>query len=384
MSSLERLLNLPMGSMARRAKLARKKKKMPLRKTKMPDSQAYQSNNPMDDIQVFAPEDTARREVVLGVYGSEEWVIADNLRRRHLDGLITIQIDITWLVPAGFKLAEWALQNAKLYTFFAANRVLVKEDGGLLKVTSGRGKIEVEVSGSPEWAAAWIAHFDSKYKRAESLIEWVYSTRGDEISVPLNYRPAIHSAYPWLQKDITAYIDDYLNSDASVLILIGKPGTGKTTFIKNLIHRSGGNAKVAYDEKVMMDDSLFATFIDDDSRFLVMEDADAFLQSRTDGNTMMHKFLNVSDGLISAADKKLVFSTNLPKSSDIDQALLRPGRCFDIIEFRPLTVDEAKAVIAETGKGEIPAGKTQVTLAEIFSTQPSEGARRKVGIGFHA
>jgi len=373
-----------MGSMARRAKLARKKKKMPLRKTKMPDSQAYQSNNPMDDIQVFAPEDTARREVVLGVYGSEEWVIADNLRRRHLDGLITIQIDITWLVPAGFKLAEWALQNAKLYTFFAANRVLVKEDGGLLKVTSGRGKIEVEVSGSPEWAAAWIAHFDSKYKRAESLIEWVYSTRGDEISVPLNYRPAIHSAYPWLQKDITAYIDDYLNSDASVLILIGKPGTGKTTFIKNLIHRSGGNAKVAYDEKVMMDDSLFATFIDDDSRFLVMEDADAFLQSRTDGNTMMHKFLNVSDGLISAADKKLVFSTNLPKSSDIDQALLRPGRCFDIIEFRPLTVDEAKAVIAETGKGEIPAGKTQVTLAEIFSTQPSEGARRKVGIGFHA
>lgn len=359
------------------------KPKNTIKKTKMPDSQAHQLSNSMDDIQHFSPINTSRREVVLGVYGSEDWVIADNIRQRHIGGLITIQIDTTWLVPSTFRLIEWAKQNATIYTFFAANRVIFTEAGGLLKVTSGRGKIEVEAIGDPNWVAFWVKHFDDKFKRAESLIEWVYSTRGDEISVPLNYRPAIHSAYPWLQKDINSYIDDYLNSNASVLILIGKPGTGKTTFIKNLIHRSGGNAKVAYDEKVMMDDGLFATFVDDDSRFLVMEDADAFLQSRADGNTMMHKFLNVSDGLISAADKKLVFSTNLPKSSDIDAALLRPGRCFDIVEFRPLTIDEAKAVIAETGKGKIPKGKTEVTLAEIFSIQPSESARRKVGIGFN-
>lgn len=331
---------------------------------------------------MFAPPNVPKNEVVLGVYGSEDWVLADIVRKRFVEGKVTIQIDITWLANSSFRLQEWALANAKIYTFFAANRVVVSEVGGILRVTSGHGKIEVEFIGDPDWAEKWITKFDAIFKRAESLIEWVYSTRGDEISVPLNYRPAISSAYPWLGKSIEDYIDDYLNADASVLILIGPPGTGKTTFIKNLVHRSGGNAKVAYDEKVMMDDSLFASFIDEESRFLIMEDADAFLQSRTDGNTMMHKFLNVSDGLISAADKKLVFSTNLPKVTDIDSALMRPGRCFDILEFRHLTIDEATAVIEETGKGEIPVNKSKITLAEIFSQQPSSNARRKNSIGF--
>jgi len=353
----------------------------------MPNSYPERHGTSMEDIQNFAPlveDGLPRTEVMLGVYGTEEWIFADVLRKRHLGGVSTIQIDITWLIPASFDLAEWVLDNIDTnYTFFSANRVLTQCEHGLLKITSGRDKIEVEHIGDPKWVKSWVQKFDAQFKRAESLIEWVYSSRGDEISVPLNYRPAIKSAYPWIKKDLNEYIDDYLNSEASVLILIGPPGVGKTSFIKSLIHRSGGNAKVAYDEKVMGDDGLFAGFIDDDSRFLIMEDADAFLQARTDGNTMMHKFLNVSDGLISAADKKLVFSTNLPNVKDIDSALMRPGRCFDVVEFRPLTVDEAKAVIAETGHGIIPEGKSQITLAEIFSQQPSEGGRRKSGIGFY-
>ena len=335
----------------------------------------------MDDVHVFTPADMPKNEVLLGVYGSEEWVHAAFIRDRHLRGETTMQLDVTWLVPSSFKLSDWAEEKSKHYTFFGANCVIVQDSNGLLKVTHGRGKLEVEHIGTPNWVRKWVSEFDANFKRAENLIEWVYSTRGEEISVPLNYRPAIKSAYPWIKKDVLEYIDDYLNSEASVLILIGMPGTGKTTFIKNLIHRSGGNAKVAYDEKVMMDDSLFAGFIDDDTRFLIMEDADAFLQSRTDGNTMMHKFLNVSDGLISAADKKMVFSTNLPNITDIDPALMRPGRCFDVVEFRPLTRNEAEAVMIEVGKGELP-DKNEITLAEIFSQQPSAGSSRRKGIGF--
>lgn len=347
----------------------------------MPGSRPIQHESAMDDVHIFSPP-LPETEVLLGVYGSEEWVTASLIRDRHLRNEVTIQVDITWLVPATFKLAEWALAEAKKFTFFSANRVIIQTESGLLKISHGRGKIEVEHLGHPEWVQEWILRFDSKYKRAENLIEWVYSSRGEEISVPLNYRPAIKSAYPWIKKDLTDYIDDYLNSEASVLILIGEAGTGKTTFIKNLIHRSGGNAKVAYDEKVMLDDGLFAGFIDDDSRFLVMEDADAFLQSRSDGNTMMHKFLNVSDGLISAADKKMVFSTNLPNITDIDSALMRPGRCFDVVEFRRLTRDEAQAVIDETGAGVLPEDKEFITLAELFSQQPSASTGRRKGIGF--
>lgn len=349
----------------------------------MPNSYPKSHETATDDQHMMVPDGLPRTEVMLGVYGTEEWVMADVLRKRHLTGVNTIQIDITWLIPASFDLAEWVLENVETnYTFFSANRVLVQCEEGLLKMTSGRDKIEVEHIGDPKWVKAWVNKLDAQFKRAENLIEWVYSSRGDTISVPLNYRPAIKAAYPWIKGDLDQYIDNYLNSDASVLILIGPPGVGKTTFIKNLIHRSGADAKVAYDEKVMCDDGLFAGFIDDDTRFLIMEDADAFLQSRTDGNTMMHKFLNVSDGLISAADKKLVFSTNLPNVKDIDSALMRPGRCFDVLEFRPLTVREAQAVIDEVGAGSIPKDKDKITLAEIFSVQPSETGRKKGGIGF--
>lgn len=348
----------------------------------MPNSAPHRPFEANEEMQMMAPDGLPRHEVMLGVYSPEEWITSDSLRARHLSGANTVQIDITYIVPAGFKLADWTIKNAKKFTFVSANRTLVHDEGGLLKLSSGHGKIEIEHVGDPDWAARWIAKFDAEFKRAENMIEWVYTTNGHSIDVPLNFRPAIKAAYPWIKKDLTEYIDDYINSDASVIILIGAPGTGKTTFIKNLIHRSGGDAKVAYDETVMQGDGLFAGFIDDESRFLVMEDADAFLQSRADGNTMMHKFLNVSDGLISAADKKMVFSTNLPNITDIDPALMRPGRCFDVVEFRALTIDEAQAVIDETGNGSIPEGKTSITLAEIFSQQqPSEGLRKK-GMGF--
>lgn len=144
-----------------------------------------------------------------------------------------------------------------------------------------------------------------------------------------------------------------------------------TTFIKNLIHRSKGDARVTYDEAVMSGDSLFAEFIESDAKFMIMEDADTFLKSRDDGNTMMHRFLNVSDGLISAQDKKLVFSTNLPSVRDIDSALMRPGRCFDVIEFRALTRAEAE-VIAKEMDLELPDGPS-FTLAEMFNVHASDG-----------
>jgi len=349
----------------------------------MPDSYPIQPETVMDDTHTFNPDGLGRAEVMLGVYGTEEWIFADLIRTRHLAGVNTIQIDITWLVPATFEMAEWVIDNAtENYTFLSANRVILQCDDGIIKLTSGRGKMEVEHVGEPGWVKGWITKLDAQFSRAENLIEWVYSANGHSISVPLNYRPAIRAAYPWIKQDFDEYIDNYLNSDASVLILIGPPGLGKTTFIKNIIHRSGADAKVAYDEKVMNDDGLFAGFIDDDTRFLVMEDADEFLQSREEGNTMMHKFLNVSDGLISAADKKMIFSTNLPNVTDIDPALMRPGRCFDVVQFRLLTIDEAQAVIDEAGAGSLPPNKTLISLAEIFSQQPSDTFRRKKSIGF--
>ena len=336
----------------------------------------------MDDGHLFNKTAAPADGVIFGVYGTDDWVTSSFMREAIDGSKSTLTLNGTWITGAGWKFYAWAMALSPRFNFMSTTRAIVFMPWGLITATSTRGKLDVDATGTPEDVLTFIKQMDGQLKRAENLIEWVYSARGDSISVPLNYRPAIMSAYPWLPKDIHSYIDDYLNSSASVIILIGPPGTGKTTFIKNLIHRSGGDAKVTYDEKVMGDDSLFAGFIEGDTRFLIMEDADAFLAAREDGNTMMHRFLNVSDGLISAEGKKLVFSTNLPSVHDIDAALLRPGRCFDIVEFRPLTRDEATEVAGEVGTvGPLPDGK-EFTLAEIFNIQPSDSKAGRRHIGF--
>jgi ATP-dependent 26S proteasome regulatory subunit len=110
-------------------------------------------------------------------------------------------------------------------------------------------------------------------------------------------------------------------------------------------------------------DRIFANFIDsDETNILVLEDSDVLLSSRENGNNMMHRFLNLGDGLISASNKKIIFSTNLPSIRDIDSALLRPGRCYDVCRFGLLNREQAELIRG----GEIKKEGDKFTLAEIF------------------
>ena len=77
---------------------------------------------------------------------------------------------------------------------------------------------------------------------------------------------------------------------------------------------------------------LFINFFEDiTSNILLIEDADTYVKSRESGNELIKRFLNVADGISSDVNKKIVFSTNLPNIKDIDSALIRPGRCFEVL-----------------------------------------------------
>ncbi|MGJ3449112.1 hypothetical protein, partial [Enterobacter sp. PTB] len=66
--------------------------------------------------------------------------------------------------------------------------------------------------------------------------------------------------------------------------------------------------------------------------------------SRNDGNKLISKFLNTADGILPNNKKKLIFTTNLPNIRDVDKALVRPGRCFDVLEIGYLNKEQAAKI----------------------------------------
>jgi hypothetical protein len=56
--------------------------------------------------------------------------------------------------------------------------------------------------------------------------------------------------------------------------------------------------------------------------------------------------------VVRAQGRKIIFSTNLPNLGDLDEALVRPGRCFARVFVRALKPEEASALATEMAAGD--------------------------------
>lgn len=191
-------------------------------------------------------------------------------------------------------------------------------------------------------------------------------------------------AYPYIP-NVEKYISDYINGDEPLLILLGPKGTGKTKLIRNIMkHIIKSNIVIenplgdqafsstfyyTFDENVLKSDQMYVNYMQEtDVRGLILEDIDNFLIKREKNNNLMHKFLSLSDGLITNDQKKIIFSTNLKNINDIDPALIRAGRCYNVLETRNLTKDES-ANFLNSFDPSLKNGldKNEYSLAELYS-----------------
>jgi hypothetical protein len=330
--------------------------------------------------------ETTNEKIFLGVTDFDDLITSEILKRRVEAGERTVHRDTNVLCNREHW-AEWAEETFKNDLHVQGNSsngfIIERDTNNYIKFDVNSNTTTVRAYGDVDFADSIVALVESKFDLVTCHIEWVYGSDGQSVNVPLNRdRLPVDEMYPFLNGEpLGDYYDRYMESSANILLLIGPPGTGKTTFIRGLLAHTNSSAIVSYDSGILDKDGFFARFIEGDESIMVLEDSDAFLKPRSDGNTMMHRFLNVGDGLVTTKGKKMIFSTNLPSIRDIDSALTRPGRCFDIVEFKPLSALDADKLAKKLG-GNVPertSGSLEFSIAEIFNTQTNKPAERKVG-----
>lgn len=196
----------------------------------------------------------------------------------------------------------------------------------------------------------------------------------------------VNKFYPYFDKGPKQLMQDFQVSNSNVLLIYGEPGTGKSNFIFEMITARGWDDRVYLADR---DDVLthpnFPDFVRElpAGSIVITEDSDKMVMKRTDHNATMSALLNATAGIV-ARDVKLIISTNLPSTRSIDEALIRPGRCFDIIQFLPLTTAQANDVreMLEKEPFDFIEGRKDITLAEAINAHEVREERAAPAFGF--
>lgn len=156
---------------------------------------------------------------------------------------------------------------------------------------------------------------------------------------------------------------EFCEKDGSGLALMyGIAGSGKTSLIKKLIYDCSDTNFYIMDFSMLQNivSGQFLSFLLGlKNAVIIMEDCEYILKRRdTHENPLINSLLNITDGLVGDALNIRFLCTFNAALTDIDEALLRPGRLKVKYEFKALNKDKTKAICGDN-KAE--------TLAEIYN-----------------
>lgn len=211
------------------------------------------------------------------------------------------------------------------------------------------------------------------------------------ISVP-NWKTIKHNYDPETLIGLNYLIDEFKpTSGGQLLIMNGHPGTGKSYFLRSLLHswRDWCTAEYVLDPENLfsggqgyMADLVLKNSYDEDSgweveeessendkwKLLILEDSGDLLKDNAKDyvGPGLARLLNLVDGLIGQGLRVLVLITTNEEFRAFHQAVVRDGRCAAKITFNELKREQAESWL-NGNANKLPNGKEKFTLSELYA-----------------
>lgn len=223
--------------------------------------------------------------------------------------------------------------------------------------------------------------------KEDSLVESKTEIIGKDEFYPYLYVPDPVEPQPF---NFDAFIKAFMESSANLLFIYGKPGTGKTSFVRRLMLGVNSPNTLSASGEVTSH-PMFLPWLYNYTQecFAIVEDAHSLVLDRDIGNEQMSGLLAFLDGIVSARNK-MVISSNITSLSKVDKALTRDGRCFAILEFKDLVGEEIQVARHAIGLPDIdferygldPAKGMSLSTALNFRPRPKNAPDESRRIGF--
>lgn len=176
-------------------------------------------------------------------------------------------------------------------------------------------------------------------------------TKSFEISKPKlniyqNYNDDFMEIHGIIQKKLSA------KNGKGLVLLHGKPGTGKTSYIRYLICSLRKNVIFLPPNmaSALTNPHLISVLIDNPNSVLVIEDSENIVVAREqDKDSPVTAILNICDGLLADFLNIQIICSFNTDISKIDSALLRKGRLIAKYEFKELEVKKAQVLSKRLG-----------------------------------
>lgn len=171
-----------------------------------------------------------------------------------------------------------------------------------------------------------------------------------------------------------------------IVLLHGLPGTGKSTFLKNLA-KEVSNKKFIFIppsfSHVLSNPDFMAFMLNHKDSILIIEDAETVLKTRKGSeNHAVSNILNLTDGLLSDLLGLQIICTLNCNVNLIDEAVRRPGRLIFEYDFKKLDIEQCNKLLAKLYEDKEYKTTKELTIAEIYNFEKLKPEEKK-RIGFN-